>query len=87
MIQGSSAETFFRMRQPDEACDVICHQRRRADGRDTWDIRLGPNTQAERETLSEAIDLARELALMYSRPAWLLDETGYPLKPMLPWSM
>ena len=73
------------MRQPDEESDVICHQRRQIDGRDIWFIRLGQQTQAERDTLSEAIDVARDLALMYSRPAWLLDETGYPLKPMLPW--
>ena len=32
--------------------------------------------------LASALELACDVALVHSRPAWLLDETGYPLKPI-----
>ena len=51
-------------------------------GRDTWAICLGREKQGERLTLASAIELARDVAVMHSRPAWLLDETGYPWKPI-----
>ena len=34
------------------------------------------------ETLASATELACDVAAMHSRPAWLRDETGYPLKPI-----
>ena len=67
---------------PDEDHDVICHQFRQRDGRDLWTIWLGGDKQGERDTLTSAIELACDVAATYSRPAWLLDETGYPLKPI-----
>lgn len=71
--------------RPNEDQDVICHQSRQRDGRDAWTIWLGGDKQGERHSLADAIELTRIVALTYSRPAWLLDETGYPLKPLLPW--
>ena len=57
---------------PEEQSDVVCQQCRHQDGRDS---------------LTDAIDLTRHVAVTHGRPAWLLDETGYPLKPMLPWAL
>ena len=74
-------------RQPEEAADVVCRQVRHQDGPDTWTIWLGGDKQGDRNSLSGAIELARDIAVTHSRPAWLLDETGYPLKPMLPWAL
>ncbi len=72
-------------REPDEDQDVIVHQGRsysEGGSRDTWTIWLGGEKQGERETLASATELACDVAAMHSRPAWLLDETGYPLKPI-----
>ena len=69
-------------RPPDEDYDVIVHQIYEPDGHDIWRIRLGGKKRGERLTLASAVELARDLALINSRPAWLLDETGYPLKPI-----
>ncbi len=72
--------------RPDEDHDVIVHQFRQLGvdgaGRDIWTIWLAGDKQGERTTLEAAIELACDVALVYSRPAWLLDETGYPLKPI-----
>ena len=72
--------------EPDEDGDVIVRYCRQlgtdGTGRDTWTIWLGSEIQGELESLDAAVQLAREVADMYGRPAWLLDETGYPLKPI-----
>ncbi len=68
--------------QPDEDHDVIIHQFRGRDGRDIWTIRLGDEKLGERITLESAIERPRLIARMHSRPAWIQDETGYPLKPI-----
>ena len=52
--------------------------------RDIWTIWLTGKKQGERDSLEAAVDLACNVAAEYSRPAWLLDETGYPLKPIEP---
>ena len=74
--------------RPDEDYDVIVHQFRAQDtngaGRDTWTICLGGEKQSERDSLKAATELACHLATLHSRPAWLLDETRYPLKPIEP---
>ena len=72
---------------PDETHDVICCHRPRSDGAGSWVVRVGDTTLGERESLAGAIDLTRTAALSHRRPAWLLDESGYPLKPMLPWNL
>ena len=68
-------------RPPDEDLDVIVHQTRShsSEGvsRDTWTIWLGGDMLGERQTLEAAVQLARDVAHVRSRPAWLLDETGY----------
>ena len=69
-------------RRPDESYDVIVHESHEPDGRDIWRVRLGGVKRGERLTLASALELARSLALMNGRPAWLLDESGYPLKPI-----
>ncbi len=72
---------------PDESHDVICSHQPRPDGGVSWVVRVGGTTVGERESLVGAIDLTRSAAVSYRRPAWLLDESGYPLKPMLPWNV
>ena len=75
------------LQPPDEAHDVICSRLPRADGLASWVVRVGGTTLGERQSLAGAIDLTRSAAVSHRRPAWLLDESGYPLKPMLPWNL
>ncbi len=74
------------LQSPDEVHDVICSHQRREGGPASWVVRVGEATLGERDSLAGAIDLTRAAALTHRRPAWLLDESGYPLKPMLPWN-
>ena len=73
-------------RQPDEDYDVIVHQSRQLDedgaGQDAWTVWLKGENQGEKDSLKAATELACHLATLHSRPAWLLDETGSPLKPL-----
>ena len=73
-------------RQPDEDYDVVVHyfgQRGSSGtGRPTRTIWFGGEKQGERRTLEAARELACDGATVHSRPAWLLDETGYPLRPI-----
>ena len=75
-------------RTPDEDYDLSVHcfgQRgSNGTGRPTWTVWLGGDKQGERETLEGAITLARAVAAVHRKPAWLLDETRYPLKPIEP---
>ncbi len=66
-------------RTPDEDYDVILYE-----CRGTWAIWLGGDWQGERFTLESALVFAREVAAVHRKPAWLHDETGYPLKPIEP---
>ena len=50
--------------------------------RGTWTIWLGGEQLGERVTRAAAIELACAVAAARRRPALLLDETGYPLKPV-----
>ena len=72
--------------QPDEDLDVIVHQGRElgasGSARDIWTIWLAGKKQGVRDSLEAALELACDVAAAHSRPAWLLDETGYPLKPI-----
>ncbi len=70
--------------RPDEDHDEIVHQCRERDGQDIWTIWLAGDKQGVRVTQESALELARAVAAVYSRPAWLLDESGYPLKPIDP---
>lgn len=72
---------------PDETHDVICSHHPHQDGRGNWVVRVGGTTLGQRDSLAGAIDLTRSVAVSRRRPAWLLDESGYPLKPMLPWNL
>ncbi len=83
----STAEKRYMLQPPDEAHDVICCHQAGSDGPGSWVIRLGEDTLGERDSLAGAIDLTRTAAVSHRRPAWLLDESGYPLKPMLPWNL
>lgn len=74
-------------RQPEKESDVVCQQFRHQSGRVFWTIWLGGDKHGDRGSLTDAIELARDVAVTHGRPAWLLDETGYPLKPMLPWAL
>ncbi|MEE2635852.1 MAG: hypothetical protein VYE68_01290 [Acidobacteriota bacterium] len=74
------------MQPPNEDDDVICHQIPDPNGGTCWTIHLGADTHGQRDSLTEAITLARQVAVSRQRPAWLLDDTGYPLKPMFPWA-
>ena len=61
--------------QPDEDNDVIVYE-----CRGTWEIRLGDELHGVRFTLESALERARDVAAVHRKPAWLLDETGYPLR-------
>ena len=87
MFPRGSAEKPYMFQSPDESHDVICYRRPQGDGRGSWVVRVGETTLGERESLAGAIDLTRSAAVSHRRPAWLLDESGYPLKPMLPWNL
>ena len=65
--------------EPDEDNDVMVVHRFSKLHLETWTIWIGGEKQAERTSLEAATEIARDIALMRSRPAWLLDETGYPL--------
>ena len=47
---------------------------------DVWTIWLAGTKHSERDSLEAAVELACDVAAEHSRPACLLDETGYPLK-------
>ena len=66
-------------RQPDENSDVIIYEYR-----NTWAIWLGDELQGVGFTLESALELARDVAAVHRKPAWLHDETGYPLKSIAP---
>ena len=66
-------------RTPDEDDDVIVHWYSGA-----WEIRLGDELHGLRFTLTSALERACDVAAVHRRPAWLHDETGYPLKPIEP---
>ena len=77
-----------RAEKPDETRDVIVHYIQIIDAstgekRDTWTVWLGLDKQADCTTLEEAAHLALQLAKTHDRPAWLLDESGYPLKSVV----
>ena len=61
-------------RQPDED-DVIIYE-----CGEFWEIRIGDELHGLRFTLEAALAHALGLAAFHRKPAWLLDETGYPLK-------
>ncbi len=48
----------------------------------TFTIRLGAEKQGVRRPHEGASELAADVAVADSRPAWLLDETGYPMTPI-----
>ena len=52
--------------------------------RNTWTIWLGGDKQGERDSLEAGIELARDVVAVHRKPAWLLDETGYPSQPIEP---
>ena len=60
--------------QPDED-DVIIYE-----CLDAWEIRIGDELHGLRFTLEAALARAMEVAAVHRKPAWLLDETGSPLK-------
>ncbi len=64
-------------RQPDEDCDVIVYE-----NRGTWTIWVGDELHGVGFTREAALDVACFVAAVHRQPAWLLDETGYPLKPI-----
>lgn len=88
-IAGLDIEEAWVMRNvpPDEERDVIVHFVKEIDGRtgssrDRWLIFLGLDKRGEADNREGAIVLARQLAAVNNRPAWLLDESGYPMRPI-----
>lgn len=78
----------LRGEKPDEKRDIIVHYIQIIDAptgekRDTWTVWLGLDKQADCTTLEEAAHLGLQLAKTHDRPAWLLDESGYPLKSVV----
>lgn len=78
-----------RPNAPDEDRDVIVHYMEEIQvpahsEREYWIVWQGQEWQAEYATYDEAIAAARRLSADIDRPAWLLDRSGYPLKPIDP---
>ncbi len=65
--------------QPDEDDDVIVYE-----SMDAWEIWIGDELHGLRFTLEAALERARDVAAVHRKLAWLLDEAGYPLKPIEP---
>ena len=63
--------------QPDEDYDVIVYE-----SLGTWEIRLADELHGLRFTLEAALERACDVAAVHRKAAWLLDETGYPPKPI-----
>ncbi len=61
--------------QPDD--DVIVYE-----CGEFWEIRIGTELHGPRFTLEAALEHALGLAAFHGKSAWLLNETGYPLKPI-----
>ena len=53
-----------------------------ATGKLTWAIWLGDELHGVGFTREAALDVACFVAAVHRKPAWLLDETEYPLKPI-----
>ena len=66
-------------RTPDEDYDVVLYQYRH-----TWTVWRAGELLGERDSLQAGLELARAVAAAHRKPAWLLDEAGYPLKPVEP---
>ena len=66
-------------RTADEDYDVILYQCRH-----TWTVWRAGELLGERDSLQAGLELARVVAAAHRKPAWLLDATGYPLKPIAP---
>lgn len=87
-VSGPAIEHAWVMkndRRADEDHDVIAHYVKETDARtgtsrDRWIVFQGPEMRAEASTRDEAIEIAKRLSDKTGRPAWLLDESGYPLK-------
>lgn len=47
-----------------------------------WWVWVGRRKDWVFSTEDQALEHARSLAVKGDRPAWLLDSTGYPLKPI-----
>ncbi len=77
MPSPALAERRNLRRRPDEDDDIVVYV-----CRGTWTIWLGGDKQGERATRASAVEVACAVAAARSRPAWLLDEAGYPLKPV-----
>ena len=52
--------------------------------RGTWTVWLAGEKLGERFTFEAALELALDAAAAHRKPAWLADETGYPLKQIEP---
>jgi hypothetical protein len=73
---------------PDETKDVIVHYMKTVDARsgksyERWVVYLGDEQQGEADNLEAALNHARQLAAVRNLRAWLLDQGGYPLKPIM----
>ena len=64
-------------RTPDEDYDVILYE-----CRNTWTVWLAGEKLGELDSLEAEIKLARDVAAVLRKPAWLAHETGYPLTPI-----
>ena len=66
-------------RTPDEDYDVVLYE-----CRNTWTVWLAGQKLGVRDSRATGIALARAVAEVIRKPAWLADDTGYPLTPIEP---
>ena len=64
---------------PDEDYDAVLYQCRHP-----WTVWLVGELLGGRGSLTAGLELARAVAAVHRKPAWLLDEIGYPLQPITP---
>ncbi len=77
ILGGSAVAPFSPITQQPDEDDVIIYE-----CGEYWEIRIGDELHGLRFTLEAALARPRDVAAVHRKPAWLLDETGYPVKPI-----
>lgn len=86
--EASMPSCMSQQGRPDEDRDVIVQLIRVLDAMsykeqpNPWSVFVGNEKKRDCSTKEEATNYARQLAHSLGVRAWLLDDTGHPLKPI-----